>query len=64
MSVIIMITIQVVRKCATLVGIHNYCGEDLEDAVKFLERTKLKPQLRLHLFLKDLVYQAQNLTVS
>jgi len=37
---------QVVRKCATLVGIHNYCGEDLEDAVKFLERTKLKPQLR------------------
>ena len=47
------ITFQVVRKCATLVGIHNYCGEDLEDAVKFLERTKLKPQLRLPLVFKS-----------
>ena len=52
-SISITNTFQVVRKCATLVGIHNYCGEDLEDAVKFLERTKLKPQLRLHLILKS-----------
>jgi len=37
---------QVVRKCATLVGIHNYCGKDLEDSVKFLERTQYKSQLR------------------
>ena len=35
------------RKCATLVGIHNYCGRDLEESVKFLERTQYKSQLRL-----------------
>jgi len=36
----------VVRRCATLVGVHNYSGGDLREAVAFLERTQHKDQLR------------------
>ena len=31
-----------VRKCATLVGVHNYAAIDLEEAVQFLEKTTNK----------------------
>ena len=36
-----------------MVGIHNYCGRDLEESVKFLERTQYKSQLRLFCSGKD-----------
>ena len=39
----------VVRRCATLVGVHNYSGGDLREAVAFLERTQHKDQLRSNL---------------
>ena len=37
---------QLVRKCATLVGVHNYGEEDLREAVAFLARCPHQQQLR------------------
>jgi len=37
---------QIIRKCATLMGVHNYEQEDLTEAVKFLTRTPYQEQFR------------------
>ena len=37
---------QVIRKCATLMGVHNYEQEDLTEAVQFLTRTPYQEQFR------------------
>ena len=37
---------QVIRKCATLLGVHNYEQEDLAEAVQFLTRTSYQDQFR------------------
>ena len=37
---------QVIRKCATLMGVHNYEQEDLVEAVSFLTRTPYQEQFR------------------
>jgi len=37
---------QVIRKCATLMGVHNYEQEDLFEAVDFLTRTPYQGQFR------------------
>ena len=37
---------QIIRKCATLMGVHNYEQEDLVEAVSFLTRTPYQEQFR------------------
>ena len=37
---------QLIRKCATMIGVHNYDQADLKEAVEFLSRTPYQNQFK------------------
>merc|ERR1719476_211770 len=51
---------QIIRKCLTIRGVHNYTPWNLEDAVKFLD--EFQNELPFNMLLSDRDYKLQEIT--